>query len=162
MLTWVVEVLGWRKIPLALCVWQSALRALKPLRERSSRDQSDLGEPLPGQHLTRLSGVSLPGIFPFSSTAVSCTYIGFWPQTLGFSFHNLSGLGICKEEVWKKNISEGRKVINPDVNRNNYMAIVMKHNTLLVKSCFWFASLFYNLGSLHISTAKKNESHRHN
>lgn len=42
------------KIPLAVYVWQSALHALKPLRERSSRNQRDLGEPLPRQCLTRL------------------------------------------------------------------------------------------------------------
>lgn len=59
-------------------------------------------------------------------------------------------------------MSEGQKVITPDVNRNNYIAAVMKQNTLLVRSCLWLASLFHNLGSLHITTAKKNESHRHN
>lgn len=59
-------------------------------------------------------------------------------------------------------MSEGQKVINPDVSGNNYMAAVMKHNALLVGSCLWFASFFHNLGSLHITTAKKNESHRHN
>lgn len=50
--------------------------------------------------------------------------------------------------------------ITPDANRNNYMATVMKHNALLLRSCVCSSSLFHNLDSLHITTAKRHESHR--
>lgn len=36
----------------------------------------------------------------------------------------------------------------------------MKHNALLPRSCVCSSSLFHNLDSLHIITAKRNESHR--
>lgn len=50
--------------------------------------------------------------------------------------------------------------IASDTSRNNNMATVMKHNALLLRSCVCSSSLFHNLDSLHIITAKRNESHR--
>lgn len=40
------------------------------------------------------------------------------------------------------------------------MATVMKHNALLLRSRVCSSSLFHNLGSLHKTAAKRNESHR--